>query len=822
MRGMFKKCFKFNPEASSLICSLATVTYMLNKGKSYLSYATDFNINDNIKNNNDQKKVYVFTVQRDSEVAEECKIQSIQEIPLVAKVEEKIEVKEEDNMIGGGEIIDKEEEEDNMIGGGEIIDKEEEEDNMIGGGEIIDKEEEDNMIGGGEIIDKEEEDNMIGGGEIIDKEEVDKNGSIGKNKKKENDTKNGKNTNGSDKMQEKYNEDNKNKKYDHKKENTNFHKSVPHQQKLSSEDEIISLGVNIGASKTVYSTFSKVNGKYVTYVPLMNDSSRIIPSIICYTKTHRLFGENSIASLKQNIDTSYHNLSRLIGFDNSNKYEEELKYMFRKEDNINDYKFYCYDKNPKKIEIKSAYVIADYLSLINEYYFVKKGCQYDLACLSVPDFFTGYQKQSIELILKALNMQDVNIITESSAITMYYGYTKYNDVFYKENKIDTTIEKNILFIDSGHSKTSFILSYFKYNSFKVLKVICIPNVGGRNFDKEIMNYCIKEFFKKENIKKKDFILTDKMKYRLLEAIEKSRKQLTVNKATTIVVESFYRENDLNITLARDKSEEENNVEEEQNNEVEAKKDEAKTFTDLIKDELEIFKKGLEDMLQYAQDEDIKIDFVEIAGDLMRTPILQTLIEDKILKISKTILIDECTSVGAALLGNHIKGKLPISQLKFQEYNYFEGNNKNNKEISIEMNEEDFINEIKEHIKKQEEIDQEHSVSVGRILSYQKVCYLLKKKCNNLEWIKQNGGKLKNIQSTLNKSCIPSETLQKIEEEIKPMLNYLCKETIIRELDGKKNYPQKKEDFDKMKDILQDGNKSFSEKYEILYTMDYFK
>ena len=33
----------------------------------------------------------------------------------------------------------------------------------------------------------------------------------------------------------------------------------------------INLGINIGALKTVYSLFSKINGKYVTHVLLMNN-----------------------------------------------------------------------------------------------------------------------------------------------------------------------------------------------------------------------------------------------------------------------------------------------------------------------------------------------------------------------------------------------------------------------------------------------------------------------------------------------------------------------------------------------------------------------
>jgi hypothetical protein len=149
----------------------------------------------------------------------------------------------------------------------------------------------------------------------------------------------------------------------------------------------ISLGINIGALKTVYSMFSKINEKYVANVLLMNNSSRIIPSTICYTRSHRLFGENSISSLKQNLSTSYCNLSRLINFDNSKNFEDELKYGYRKENNINKFKFQNYNIEGQKEEISSDFIIADYLSLINDYYFKKEKYEYTTTSLSVPDFY---------------------------------------------------------------------------------------------------------------------------------------------------------------------------------------------------------------------------------------------------------------------------------------------------------------------------------------------------------------------------------------------------------------------------------------------------
>ena len=48
---------------------------------------------------------------------------------------------------------------------------------------------------------------------------------------------------------------------------------------------------------------------------------------------------------------------------------------------------------------------------------------------------------------------------------------------------------------------------------------------------------------------------------------------------------------------------------------------------------------------------------------MSTPIIQQVIEKNSYKISKTILIDECISIGAALLGNFYNGNFPIKYLK---------------------------------------------------------------------------------------------------------------------------------------------------------------
>jgi hypothetical protein len=60
---------------------------------------------------------------------------------------------------------------------------------------------------------------------------------------------------------------------------------------------------------------------------------------------------------------------------------------------------------------------------------------------------------------------------------------------------------------------------------------------------------------------------------------------------------------------------------------------------------------------------------------MRTPILQQITEEVFnIKISKGILIDECTSVGTSLYGYYINNKLPISTFKnIYDFNYYKIN-----------------------------------------------------------------------------------------------------------------------------------------------------
>jgi len=250
-------------------------------------------------------------------------------------------------------------------------------------------------------------------------------------------------------------------------------------------------------------------------------------------------------------------------------------------------------------------------------------------------------------IIKSTSIdKDFHLVNESSAITLYFGYKKYKEYFIRQNNenpnsaaIDPNITKYILFIDAGHSKTSLIFSRLNYNLFKVLDTLVIPFLGGRDFDDAIFKYCCEKFKNEHNI---DLINDKKAKLRLIQPIMKARKNLTVNKDSPIAVDALSDDIDFYTLLSRDE------------------------FEKIIKDKLDMFRSEL---IHFCQRNNknypgIQLTNVEMAGELMRTPAMEKIVKEILnMEMSKTILTDECISVGSSLYGSLLQGSFPIKNFR---------------------------------------------------------------------------------------------------------------------------------------------------------------
>ena len=504
------------------------------------------------------------------------------------------------------------------------------------------------------------------------------------------------------------------------------------------------LGINIGSLNSTVTIGSQLNSAllFKTELLLSETSARTCPSIISFGETHRIIGDQAALVLRKNIKSSFQYINRFIGFDPKSPFSStELKNYYYIGDTYDPNKNkFSYTINGEKKEISPEEIVTSYLHLLYNSYVIQKNLNPECIVFSVPDYFTCSQKHKYLQIAESIGIKnDIHLVNESSAITLYFGYKKYKDYFIrkKEDKsatIDPSITKYILFIDAGHSKVTFVLSKLAYNLFTVLDTTTIPFLGGRDFDEAIYKYCCDEFNKKNGI---DISKNNKTKLRLLAPISKARKTLTVNKDAQISVDSLAEDIDFSLLLTRE------------------------NFELLIKDKVQLFKQELINFIERNKKNYPHIDItnVEMAGELMRTPILEkTVKEIAKIEMSKTILTDECLSVGCSLYGALLKGTFPIknfkgiyhlnhysilSSLNNGPYNEFVSNHYQIPEFkSFTFNKDEMNNNINISFYHSKKEISDYSYTEGNndnvlLVSYDIICSEILKKYPNINQLKVN-------------------------------------------------------------------------------------
>ena len=409
------------------------------------------------------------------------------------------------------------------------------------------------------------------------------------------------------------------------------------------------LGINIGSLNSTVTIGNQQQSAllFKTELLLSETSARTCPSIISFGETHRVIGDQAALVLRKNIKSSFQYINRFIGFDPKTPFSStELQNYYYVGDSYDPQtNKFSYTINGTKQQISPEEIVTSYLHLLYNGYIVQKNLKPECIVFSVPDYFTCSQKNKYLQIAESIGIKnDIHLVNESSAITLYFGYKKYQEYFIRKNEgksatIDPSITKYILFIDAGHSKVTFVLSKLAYNLFTVLDTTTIPFLGGRDFDLAIYKFCCEKFNQDNGI---DISKNNKTKLRLLTPIIKARKTLTVNKDAQISVDSLSDDIDFSLLLTRE------------------------NFEKLIEDKVTLFKQELINFINRNKKNYPNIDItnVEMAGELMRTPVLEKTVKEICkIEMSKTILTDECLSVGCSLYGALLKGVFPIRNFK---------------------------------------------------------------------------------------------------------------------------------------------------------------
>ena len=334
-------------------------------------------------------------------------------------------------------------------------------------------------------------------------------------------------------------------------------------------DEDLAIGIDLG---TTNSCLAVLRNNKVEIIP--NElGENLTPSIVSFTDEGQLVGEDTFNQLIINPKNTIYSIKRIIG-----RTFTEIK------DDINSY-FWNYDiikiENEDEPKIKiitkgnnidyytpeqiSSIILKKLLKSANEYL----GKPVSKAVITVPAYFNDSQRQATKNAAILANIDVLNVINEPTAASLAYGLNKripkkenneidlFTDPYERQsneknnNNINIINENNnqklILVFDLGGGTFDVtLLKIIDGEDFNILSTSGDSHLGGDDFNKKIMDFCLKYFCTKfdfkENEINKDSIAINRLKI----ASENAKICLSYEDETSITLEDFYKNETLYI------------------------------------------------------------------------------------------------------------------------------------------------------------------------------------------------------------------------------------------------------------------------------------
>ena len=344
------------------------------------------------------------------------------------------------------------------------------------------------------------------------------------------------------------------------------------------DDEELAIGIDLG---TTFSCVAVVRNERVEIIP--NEmGENLTPSVVSFTENGILVGEQTSNQFILNPKKTIYSIKRLMGRNYNDK--EVL-------DDINSH-FWTFDVVEQKSSKRPMIKILKEDRKI-DYYFPEQISKFILeklvqsarsyldnkpirkAVITVPAYFDNAQREATKLAATQAGLEVLRIINEPTAASLAYGLDKklpkqkdLEKTFFSSNiDLESKIIKNeeedeeedeklvIVFDLGGGTFDVTLLKIEDQEIFDVLATSGDSHLGGDDFDKKIIDYCLTEFCSKLKINKEEIEKDTKAMNRLKIASEKAKIILSSEKEAIIDIDEFYNNQLLHIKLTRESFEE---------------------------------------------------------------------------------------------------------------------------------------------------------------------------------------------------------------------------------------------------------------------------
>ena len=396
----------------------------------------------------------------------------------------------------------------------------------------------------------------------------------------------------------------------------------------------IAIGIDLG---TTFSCVGVWKNNKVNIIQ-NNLGNGVTPSVVAFQGQRRFVGQSAKDKLIKNYNSVVFDSKRFIGRRFTDKEVQE---------DIQNYPFKMIESKTKKCSVKIEYnneikefqieqisaMILEEMKKIAEIYM---GAEIKDAIITVPAYFNEIQRECTKDAGRIAGLNVLRIINEPTAAAIAYGL---------ENKSDK--ERKVLVFDLGGGTFDVTVLILSKNNDKddedkfiqVKSTYGDSHLGGEDFDKCLMKFCI-EKFKKEN----DIDISDngKAKRRLKVACEKAKIILSSEQETTIEIPNIAEDEDMDITILRT------------------------DFEDCCQ---ELFDKCISCVKKALENAEIKkenIDDIVLVGGSTRIPKIQEMVKlffnRKQLIQNKGVNPDEAVAYGASYLASLINGQINENEL----------------------------------------------------------------------------------------------------------------------------------------------------------------
>ena len=396
----------------------------------------------------------------------------------------------------------------------------------------------------------------------------------------------------------------------------------------------IAIGIDLG---TTFSCVGVWKNNKVNIIQ-NNLGNGVTPSVVAFQGQRRFVGQSAKDKLIKNYNSVVFDSKRFIGRRFTDKEVQE---------DIQNYPFKMIESKTKKCSVKIEYnneikefqieqisaMILEEMKRIAEIYM---GAEIKDAIITVPAYFNEIQRECTKDAGRIAGLNVLRIINEPTAAAIAYGL---------ENKSDK--ERKVLVFDLGGGTFDVTVLILSKNNGKddedkfiqVKSTYGDSHLGGEDFDKCLMKFCI-EKFKKEN----DIDISDngKAKRRLKVACEKAKIILSSEQETTIEIPNIAEDEDMDITILRT------------------------DFEDCCQ---ELFDKCISCVKKALENAEIKkenIDDIVLVGGSTRIPKIQEMVKlffnRKQLIQNKGVNPDEAVAYGASYLASLINGQINENEL----------------------------------------------------------------------------------------------------------------------------------------------------------------